>query len=203
MEQLRGKKMKGFIFLFIVFQSCLGQKLLSDSELSKVDNYTSIESALESKQIVYKLDIKNNNQFTSIPNEVFRFKNLQVLKFTGSWCDIDSCINIKEIPRDLDLLENLEELYLVSNELKTLPKEINNLKHLKVLDLSENIEINLKKLNNLNLKELHLNGCSLRTLPENIFKLKELQILGLEGNFFQSNEIQRIRSALPDVEIYF
>lgn len=50
---------------------------------------------------------------------------------------------LNEIPKNLCLFSELEELYLYENNLSELDNEIGNLKKLKVLDLSNN---KIKKL---------------------------------------------------------
>jgi len=49
-----------------------------------------------------------------------------------------SCNHIKQLPKEIILLENLEELNLYQNELTELPIEIINMKYLKEVSLSDN-----------------------------------------------------------------
>ena len=76
---------------------------------------------------------------------------------------------LKEIPKEIAELKNLEELYLNNNQLKEIPKEIAELK---------------------NLEELYLGFNKLISLPNEISNLKELVALDLEHNeisFIQEN----------------
>ncbi|EMS89038.1 leucine-rich repeat domain-containing protein, partial [Leptospira noguchii] len=68
------------------------------------------------------------------------------------------------------------------NQLKTLPKEIGQLKNLQELDLHNN---------------------QLATLPKEIGQLKNLQFLNLSQNQLSSKEKERIRKLLPKCKIYF
>jgi hypothetical protein len=65
-----------------------------------------------------------------IPEEVFLFKNLKILKITKS--------NLSSIPEGIAALKNLECLILSDNQFKTVPSVIGKLPRLKELDLTSN-----------------------------------------------------------------
>jgi Leucine-rich repeat (LRR) protein len=100
---------------------------------------------------------------------------------------------------------NLEVLELRVNSIQSVPKEIMNLKNLKILDLTDNPGlINIDNVVWLeNLEDLVLFGCDLHKLPPDIGRLKKLKYLGLTGNNIDSAELKRIRKALPTCDIKF
>ncbi|CAD5121109.1 DgyrCDS9650 [Dimorphilus gyrociliatus] len=95
--------------------------------------------------------------------------------------------DIKELPLELCLLENIQELHLSSNNIQRLT-HIEYCRNLRLLDVSQNkiLELeagicSLKKLNTLN-----LNGNRLSTLPMEIEKLYNLQHLFISANRLRS-----------------
>ena len=151
------------------------------------------------------LKINNENRFKKIPKKVFDLKDLKVFSFTGTECDISEqeCNNISEIPKNISNLSKLDELYLVMNNIKSVPLEINNLQSLKILDLSNNKDIDISNIKIVNLEILNINGCDLKQIPPNIFNLKKLKVLGLEENNISEDEINRLKEAISDCQIYW
>jgi len=89
MEQL--KHLKGIICLtiLILLFSCANRQNLDD-ELSREIK----EAKITNEMIIY-----NNNRFNDIPESIFKLKNIEILSFIGSECDIKpSCINITKVP---------------------------------------------------------------------------------------------------------
>ena len=86
------------------------------------------------------------------------------------------------LPTSLAKLDALTDLQLAANQLAEFPACILDMKSLKRLDLQRN---------------------KLARLPEDLAALGELQLLRLSGNAFSTNEVQRIREALPDCMIQF
>ncbi|ODV61618.1 CCR4-NOT core exoribonuclease subunit CCR4 ASCRUDRAFT_33819 [Ascoidea rubescens DSM 1968] len=78
----------------------------------------------------------------------------------------------------------LTKLFLNNNFLKSIPKEISNLKCLRVLDLSKNQLTSLPKELGLlfELRFLYLFDNKLTTLPAEFGNFYELEFLGVEGN---------------------
>ncbi|EMS85865.1 leucine-rich repeat domain-containing protein [Leptospira noguchii] len=89
---------------------------------------------------------------------------------------------LKTLPKEIENLQKLQYLYLNNNRLTTLPKEIGNLQKL---------------------QKLYLNNNQLTTLPKEIGKLKKLNVLNLGGNPSLMNQKQKIQKLLPNVTITF
>lgn len=150
-----------------------------------------------------------------IPDCVFELTHLRELIITGQDCcgiEVDAngnktsyCSVITEIPSSIKNLPDLERVELRINAISTLPKEMAELKKLKVLDLTDNSGItDCEVLSQLvSLEELYLYGCYIDHLPAAIGNLKKLKYLGLARNNFDEAEKARIQKALPDCEISF
>lgn len=118
-----------------------------------------------------------------------------------------SRLGLKEIPKELFEVSDLQELYLGNNQLSDLPKEFANLKELRMLSMQRcqltKIPEVLFKLNNLHtlnlsrnkiesipesidlltgLKNLTLAKNQIKTIPSTIGNLNRLSILELRGN---------------------
>ncbi len=150
-----------------------------------------------------------------IPDSVFQMTNLRHLSIQGMDCDyrirddkgndITKCWMIGEIPSKIKNLKKLEFLQLNVNAISAIPIELAELKYLKTLDLTDNLNLSnidvIVKLENL--EDLSLNGCNIRKLPEKIEQLKKLKALGLSGNPIEQKEKDRIKKSLPNCRIYF
>ncbi|OUM62990.1 hypothetical protein PIROE2DRAFT_10566 [Piromyces sp. E2] len=95
--------------------------------------------------------------------------------------------NLISIPDSLGDLENLKELYIDANKLKTLPDTIDGNNLVTLPDSIGDLE-NLKELNELvilpdsmgdlkNLKILHLENNSFKTIPPSVTNLENLVII--------------------------
>lgn len=73
---------------------------------------------------------------------------------------------IKEIPKEIGVLVNLEELYLYGNEIEEIPKELSKLSKLRRIDLRKN---------------------KISKLPEEMKKMKNLEYVFLKGNIINEN----------------
>ncbi len=122
--------------------------------------FTSLKEALKypNPNKVYELYFKGGLYgVKSLPKEIFKFKNLQVLIIEGS--------DIQTIPSEISELKNLEVLTLNHTNIVALPATIGELQKLKNLDLSAN---------------------KLESLPNSIGQLKKLEILDLANNKLKS-----------------
>jgi Leucine-rich repeat (LRR) protein len=175
--------------------------VISCSSAQGLDNET--VKKIEEAKTNNELKIQNNNQFSEIPDAIFKLDNLKSLSFSGSECDVKPCTNITKLPAKIEKLKNLNQLSLVMNNLKALPSEINSL-HLISLDLSNNYDIDVSNLYIPSLEVLNLNDCNLKGLPSNIFKMVNLKVIGIEGNTSVSQkEIDLLKEKLPHCTIYW
>ena len=150
-----------------------------------------------------------------LPDSVFQLKKLRVLIVKGSDCDytqydknsqvIKNCWALRALSPSIKELSYLEELRLPVNSLNSLPNELATLRHLRLLDLTDNAGLAIIDpiVNLVQLQELYLYGCYLERLPADINKLKNLRFLGLQGNNLSLTEQARIKRALPNCTIYF
>ena len=92
--------------------------------------------------------------------------------------------NIKSLPKEIGNLKNLNELNLNENKLTSIPKEIGLLKNLKKLSFEYNNLTSIPKEIGLckNLKDLDLSGNNLTSLPKEIEDLPKLSKLNLRFN---------------------
>lgn len=170
--------------------------------------FKDVGSALQHPTEVIELDIFNDGLYDNFPSDIFRLKYLRVLTIRGNECtpykDIISCNQIEEIPRNIEELKHLEELYLVANKIKKVPQVLGELKKLRVVDFSDNYGIDLTNIGNLkNLESLNLNNCNLTNIPNSICELQKLKVLGLDLNSIPERQIKHLQSCLPQCEISY
>jgi Leucine-rich repeat (LRR) protein len=152
----------------------------------------------------------------SIPDWVFKLKNLKKLEIMGMYCEYEfgdygaysikgDCFKIQEILPQIATLTELTSLSLPRNDIQTLPIELTALKNIKLIDLSDNPGLhnvnNIEKI--VSLEFLSFYGCHLTEMPANIGNLKHLKELDLEGNSISIKEQIRIKKALPNCNITF
>jgi hypothetical protein len=201
--------------LFAIFGAALGvastlvtHYVLSDKDASTNTTKVNVTVSQQTDTTTIYHNSTANLKSRFIPNHVFEMRNLRTLSIQGMDCDYGdttSCWMIREIPKQIGKLKELEVLQLNVNALRTIPKEINELKRLKTLDLTDNP--GLSDIDNvvalLNLEKLYLFGCSLDKLPMDIGELKNLKQLGLTGNNIDKVELDRIRKALPNCKVTY
>ena len=90
--------------------------------------------------------------------------------------------NIEIIPPEIGKLINLRILYLGNNQIRIIPLEIGNLINLEIFALNDN---------------------SITSLPFEISKLIDLVSLSLKSNPINENEKAKIKSLLPNTNIYY
>jgi Leucine-rich repeat (LRR) protein len=156
-------------------------------------------------------ELKSNK----IPDSIFEMKMLKTLMIFGSDCDYGlhddnkpndgiQCWMIKEIPSKIANLVNLDTLRLTLGAFMKFPSEIANLKRLRFMDLTDSYMLDINNLMTLkNLNQLWLYGCGLSKLPDNIGNLSNLKFIGLVGNNLSSSEVNRIKKALPNCNVYY
>lgn len=161
-------------------------------------SYLGLKKIPEDISKLINLNILNldGNENLEILNHLKELKSLKVLKlnFCGNrWYRSlaeDNTLNepwshITEFPTFICYLDSLEELSFSDTCITTIPRQISNLKKLKILDLSYNkIEFlpdSICKLESL--REVSLKGNMLEELPHEIGNLKHLEHLNLSYNF--------------------
>lgn len=161
----------------------------------------------------------SENNFQSLPKEIGKLKNL-----TNLYIDNNS---LGSFPNIILHLYNLQTLHISNNKLTHLPEEIGQLKKLNYLSISDNF---LESLPNSifhlpNLQTLHIGNNKLKHLPNEIEQLKSLVKLGLNNSSFESlptileklthlkelymyntslsnDQINQIKTWLPNCRIY-
>lgn len=112
---------------------------------------------------------------------------------------------LTELPKEIFLFENLQELNLTKNKIYYFPKNLDQFKYLQILNFSNNRLATIpKEIGNLtNLKKLILNQNSFAYLPEEIGALKKLELLDLWGNEISHlpDEIVELRSTLKELDM--
>lgn len=181
---------------------------LPDSLLRREKEYTSLEEALAAPEKVYMLDLKGQG-LDQLPESIGRLKYLQHLTLSEN--------HLKRLPDSLVMLKNLQMILLRDNkgldahstfkilkqipylrtvslsnvDIEYLPKDVNEMDSLVLLNLSANPRIKIKDVvsflaNNTSLALLYLDKNKLQSLPNNIYKLKQIKGLYLSNNAFKS-----------------
>jgi Leucine-rich repeat (LRR) protein len=134
----------------------------------------------------------SNCNLTSLPEELFLFKNVQVLNISendfstanlSGLCklkklkgiNLDKC-NLTKVPDGVLCLQNLESFEVFANDISTLPDRFYQLKNLKYLQLEYNriTELSPRITDLHNLEFLDLAGNKINKLPMNIEQLRKL-----------------------------
>jgi len=112
---------------------------------------------------------------------------------------------LKEIPKDVYKLKNLQELNVSKNKLKELPKDLDTLKYLQVLNASANdLDTIYAEIGNcIELQKLILNQNVIAHLPSTIENLTNMFFLDLWGNEIQQlpKEISKLENTLKVVDL--
>ena len=150
----------------------------SDSSIYK-KNFTSLDEAFANPEIVYRLDLSNQQLNKSQVESLSKFRNLRFLSLKND--------HLKEIPKSISTLRNLKSLDLSGNDFKFLPSDLKKLKKLEEIYLNNDsfadINQEVSVLNKLpNLKILHLENDAIGIIPKSITSLKNLEKLYLNDN---------------------
>jgi Leucine-rich repeat (LRR) protein len=172
-------------------------QLLNRADLFQTIRFTSIESALDSDETVYRLSLSNilqfpviirayfpclqellvnDNQLTSLPESFGNLSLLQMLMMQNN--------QLTSLPESFGELTQLQTLHLNNNQLTSLPESFGNLTQLQTLLIDNNQLTSLPEsfgnLTRLPKLELHYN--QLTSLPQSIGNLTQLQMLDLQYN---------------------
>ncbi|NNF01165.1 MAG: leucine-rich repeat domain-containing protein [Bacteroidia bacterium] len=113
---------------------------------------------------------------------------------------------IKNVPPQISKLTQLQVLSISKNKLESLPDEIGDLKYLKKLDLNRNlIETIPETIGGLaELEILEMWDNELSNIPDELAYLTNLQVLELRGILFSVDEQARIKDMVPSTaKVYF
>lgn len=183
--------------LLIVFTINAKAQLLDSIAIDTVPTYT-LEKALQQDPLkVYKLSLKKM-KLTELPDEIFQFKNLQVLNLKSN--------KLKTFPKRITTFKYLQELNISANKIEIVPKELGELIHLKIFSAGSNKIVaippeieNLKKLTYLDLW-----GNEIASLPYEIQELQEnLKEIDMRVIMMSKEEHQKIQELLPNTKIRF
>ncbi|PKP20427.1 MAG: hypothetical protein CVU04_03910 [Bacteroidetes bacterium HGW-Bacteroidetes-20] len=194
-------KLKTFLLTASLF--CYGflsvsAQMLTNDELFKQPVYTSLKKALESPEQVYRLKLKGRLKSDSIPDEIFKFVNLQELTLNGN--------RLYKINSRISELQYLVYLDLSRNKLVDLPEEICDLQFLRALIINRNLIYklpeNIGKLKNLMLIDAW--GNQFYELPQSISLLKDnLKMLDILQIPIKEEEYLEMKKMLPNTEILY
>jgi hypothetical protein len=144
-------------------------------EINWIDSQAELSEAAEQRaRRIQHLLFSGDLQFTTIPDEVFELKELRSLNLVGK--------GLIELSPRIAALGFLKRLELARNSLSSLPMALAELDELEELDLSENQLSNIAGV--------------LRKLPV-------LRFCNLRENPLSPEEIEELRSEMPEVEITF
>lgn len=194
-------KLKTFLLTASLF--CYGflsvsAQMLTNDELFKQPVYTSLKKALENPEQVYRLKLKGRLKSDSIPDEIFKFVNLQELTLNGN--------RLYKINSRISELQYLVYLDLSRNKLVDLPEEICDLQFLRALIINRNLIYklpeNIGKLKNLMLIDAW--GNQFYELPQSISLLKDnLKMLDILQIPIKEEEYLEMKKMLPNTEILY
>lgn len=189
------KKGMAILLLFLFAQFSHAQ-LLDSIALTKVTEYTNLDSALKDPDKVIKLVLRKKH-LKEFPQEILKFKNLQYLDLSKN--------NIKEIPDGIGQMVNLQYFMCSKTGLEKLSKEIGKLKYLRYININQNEVESLPwefgQLEKLEIADMWSNNLS--EFPESLNKLTSLKVLDLR-NILISDDVQKtVQEMLPKTKIYF
>lgn len=145
---------------------------------------TSIPEEIKNCKVLTDLEIYNCNSMTEFPDAIAELPELTLINISGN-----KSIPATEFQRGLSVLfdgkskDKIQILYLTDNDLKELPENAKNLKHLGLLDMAYN---KLEKIHafgqDVSLVEVHLDFNRLEELPANFCKMDDCEILSVSNN---------------------
>lgn len=141
--------------------------LLSSYELDRALYFYSISEAMRNPAAVYKLSL-SGQKLRTIPEEVFRMSNLQILNLSGN--------RIEDVPAEIRNLKNLQIIILSNNRIRVLPDAFRELE---------------------NLTHLYLGRNRLVEVSAWVGGLSKLRVLDVSFNHLTEYEIQRLQQRMP------
>lgn len=135
----------------------------------------SLSEALKNPDSVYKLNLRRK-RIDSIPPEIGKLKNLEVLIISGS--------TVKFLPKEIENCKKLKSIIANSSRLEELPSSLENLRNLRTLKVGNcNLKSIPKEIGNIkSLWELSIGHNKITTLPNELAKLENLTWLDISNN---------------------
>jgi len=208
------------------------------SSYFKLEKTENIKELLVEKEEILNLNL-SYLKYKELPNELFKFSNLEYLNLSGNrfknfeklFEDLSKFkklkilildrTNMRKVPSNISILQNLEVLFIGTNGLKTLTEELPKLRKLKLLSVRGNSMLtdlpeaigNLKCLERLDisatglkrirnevsycteLKSISANASKIEILPKDIGNLINLIHLNLG-----SNKIKKLPKSIGKME---
>jgi Leucine-rich repeat (LRR) protein len=188
-------KRLNLLILLLVTLNGISQELYSDSAFKDIKAPANLVEAKMDTNKVIKIILKKK-RLTSIPKEIFTFKDLEYLDLSKNKLD--------SIPKDIVKLKKLRVLILSRNNLKEISKEIYKLTNLKILNISSNdITVLPKGISSLfQLEELNIWNTSINNLPNDIEKIKPLKVVDMRGILLNYETQEDLFELLPGVKLY-
>lgn len=187
-------KKVSILTLLFLFTVQVYSQLLTKEQLDKSPVFTSLEEALKNPDEVYRFKWKEKGD--SIPEEIFKLKNLQEL--TVAKC------HLMIVNQHIDELKNLQHLSVAHNRLVRLPETIGNLQHLQTLIINRNmIEILPESIGNLHeLTYIDAWENPMYEFPESITNLQNtLKVIDLRQVALHNDELDKMEKLLPNTDI--
>ena len=184
--------------LLILTFTCInyraGAQLLTYKDLDTAKIYTSMEAALQNREVVYRLDL-SKQKLMGVPDEVFQLPNLQELR-------MNKC-RISHLPDRFSELPLLQRLQCEHNEIDTIPLSIMGLTHLRVMLLADNlIELIPDEIDHLTkLETLALWDNPITYYPERLTEMQQLRVLDVLNNAMSRDTQERLKNGLPNCRV--
>ena len=160
---------------------------------SRVENFEAFTNSLKS------IDYLNfdYNQLTNV-DAVASFPALKWLRLNNN--------KLSHLAGEFKNLSDLRSIYLRGNDFAQIPDVFKDMPSLKSIDLSWNrriTEIPDWLAQKEGLEFLSFSCTAIKSLPKDISKWRSLKMLNLSGLMLSFEEMQRIRSALPETTVVF
>lgn len=170
-----------------------------------------------------ELNLDNNN-LSTIPEEISKLKSLKILSLRSNNLSaktnkvifkIQNLENLDleknlftSIPSKLKNLKNIKRLNFSENPIKSIPKEIIQLKHLEQVGLGGlhnfNWEETFKILSQIpSLERVGMYRMEKQTMPNGFENLQQVKTFWLTFNLFNKAEKERIRKLVPNAKVDF
>jgi Leucine-rich repeat (LRR) protein len=157
--------------------------------------YKNLSHAIKKHKKVLSIDLAKQN-LQELPFVFDNFSKLLSLNLLGN--------NFENFPDAITEVTSLEELSLSSNGLKTVSPNLGKLKRLRILILNFNqIDEIPKEIGNLTeLLYLDFGDNNLTSFPDEFKNLSKLQEIHIDDNNFSQQEIDKLKTMLPNCIIH-